>query len=986
MFAAEEKLRKGERNMKKNGKNGRKLLSLVLALILALGVLPVGALAATSGTCGDNLTWSQDGGVLTISGEGYMNNYTVIPTPSSPWSFSSVNTIKIENGAYSIGSCAFGWMFSLKKVEIPQSVIYIGSDAFNNSLMITDIYYEGTEEDWNNIQIASGNYMLDRATIHYGSFSDDEADTSGTCGAHLNWSLSSDGVLTISGTGDMDDYTDSDALSPWYSLRSVITSVIIDEGVTSIGNFAFLRCIKLTNIAIPDSIARIGRWSFIGCTRLTDVAIPDGVDKIEWQAFSDCTGLTSITIPSSVTSVENAAFYQCINLKEVNFLGAESQWNAIKIGEHNEPFTSADIHYSSTGSDSGEESTYKVYYGGNGDYKEFKVSPEECINQQTVSGAYNPELAYMLISMCNSVYNSTDMAATFFSFGFEYEIPRYVREYITYSIGKTRMSDGTPLVLVVAKGTGPLPWEENPDNPGWGSNLWGYISTRGDLHSGYADAADEIYRDIKDILQGDTEDLSKVKFVMTGFSRGAAAANILAAKLNGDGVAQSHIYAYTFACPDTTRSGYSGYDCIFNINDAADFVSWTPSGSFGGPYSSWNKFGRSYWFSDQWDSMDLEMGTDAHNQAEYMEFLGKHRSDITESEYKRRDDAKAALDKAVEKRSEQFWTNIKNGGVYHQIGEVAVACPVDVKVYASDKLVGYVTGNWVDVVDADKVFISVTDDQKKFYLLSNDAYTFSMTATDEGTMSYRVGNIDVETGASIDKQVFEQVSLDLDKRFASTVVTKENAIVGVAEKNIKLYVLNENDVPEKEVLPDGKGTEIPYEPKPAAQTTFTDVPATSWYHDAVYWAVEKEITAGTGTNPPTFTPDRTCTETEILTFLWRSAGEPDSTAQLPFTPKDAWAADALTWAYEKGMISASFHESTPCTRASAAKFIWQAAGAPPAAGGTFTDVPAGADYAQAVSWAVAKGITQGTGNGAFSPDKTCTRAEIVTFLYRNRAD
>ena len=163
--------------------------------------------------------------------------------------------------------------------------------------------------------------------------------------------------------------------------------------------------------------------------------------------------------------------------------------------------------------------------------------------------------------------------------------------------------------------------------------------------------------------------------------------------------------------------------------------------------------------------------------------------------------------------------------------------------------------------------------------------------------------------------------------------------------------------------------------------TFADVPSTVWYYEAVYWAVNRGITAGTSAT--TFTPDRTCTETEILTFLWRAAGQPDSTAWLPFTPKAAWAADALTWAYEKGMIGASFNEGAPCTRASTAKFIWQSAGSPAASGATgFTDVSAGAGYAAAVAWAVEQGITQGTGAGAFSPDKTCTRAEIVTFLYR----
>ena len=155
-----------------------------------------------------------------------------------------------------------------------------------------------------------------------------------------------------------------------------------------------------------------------------------------------------------------------------------------------------------------------------------------------------------------------------------------------------------------------------------------------------------------------------------------------------------------------------------------------------------------------------------------------------------------------------------------------------------------------------------------------------------------------------------------------------------------------------------------------------------YYAQPVQWAVERSITNGTGTNPPTFSPNQNCKQVEILTFLWRATGQPSSTAQLTFIPKNTWAKDALRWGLEKGMIDASFDENAPCTRASAVKFIWQAAGSPPASGGGFSDVPASADYAQAVAWAVANGVTNGTGSNTFSPNNTCTRGQIVTFLYR----
>ena len=143
-----------------------------------------------SGTCGENLIWTQyDDGTLVISGTGLMSNYSVIPAPDSPWSMNSnIHTIKIEEGVISIGRCAFGWMFGLKKLYIPSSVTVIGSDAFNNSLMVDNIYYAGTPSDWNNIRIDSGNYVLYSARMYYG-VGDGAAEKNGACGPQLRWNV-----------------------------------------------------------------------------------------------------------------------------------------------------------------------------------------------------------------------------------------------------------------------------------------------------------------------------------------------------------------------------------------------------------------------------------------------------------------------------------------------------------------------------------------------------------------------------------------------------------------------------------------------------------------------------------------------------------------------------------------------------------------------------------------------------------------------------
>ena len=166
---------------------------------------------------------------------------------------------------------------------------------------------------------------------------------------------------------------------------------------------------------------------------------------------------------------------------------------------------------------------------------------------------------------------------------------------------------------------------------------------------------------------------------------------------------------------------------------------------------------------------------------------------------------------------------------------------------------------------------------------------------------------------------------------------------------------------------------------------FSDVSVNAYYSNAVKWAVEKGITSGTG-DGTTFSPNATCTKAQILTFLWRANGSPDPTKTNPFT--DIKTTDyfykAALWAVEKGLVSGStFGANTDCTRATTMEYMWKAAGSPaPDGKADFADVPANADYAQAVAWAVENEITSGTGGGNFSPAATCTRGQIVTFLYR----
>ena len=169
---------------------------------------------------------------------------------------------------------------------------------------------------------------------------------------------------------------------------------------------------------------------------------------------------------------------------------------------------------------------------------------------------------------------------------------------------------------------------------------------------------------------------------------------------------------------------------------------------------------------------------------------------------------------------------------------------------------------------------------------------------------------------------------------------------------------------------------------------FVDVATGSYYEDAVDWAVENGITKGT--DDTRFSPDGICTRAQAVTFLWRAAGSPEpETRTMPFTdvPVGSYYYDAVLWAVEngitKGTSDTTFSPNMTCTRAQIVTFLWRSEKSP--AAGTanpFADVKSTAYYAGAVLWAVREDITKGTTSTTFSPDADCTRAQIVTFLWR----
>ena len=313
---------------------------------------------------------------------------------------------------------------------------------------------------------------------------------------------------------------------------------------------------------------------------------------------------------------------------------------------------------------------------------------------------------------------------------------------------------------------------------------------------------------------------------------------------------------------------------------------------------------------------------------------------------------------------------------------------------SSDKSVATVNNGVVTAVANGTTTITAkAGDQTATCTVTVKTYS-SSSGSDDSDPTYSIAAPDKVTGGSI--------KVTPNRASAGTRVTitaKPNSGYELDEltvtdsKGNELKVTDRGDSKYTFQMPSGKVeievsfTKIEEATEPDPSTGFVDVPANAYYADAVEWAVSKGITSGTSTT--TFSPNTSCTRAQMVTFLWRAAGSPAPKSTVnPFTDvqSGAYYYDAVLWAVEQGITSGTsattFAPDATVTRGQTVTFLYRAAGSPAVTGSSFADVAADAYYADAVAWAVSENVTAGTGNGLFAPDTACTRAQIVTFLYR----
>ena len=258
---------------------------------------------------------------LTVIGDSMFENCTKLTHVTIPSGVTRIEReaftmcgaleeIRLPEGVETIGVIAFSGCVAMTGAYLPRSLTTIESGAFSACRSLTDVYYGGTAAEWLAISVADRNDPLLNAALHC---TGSALVASGKCGDSASWKLDADGVLTITGAGPMADYG---AYGPWYIAHLTdINKVVVQEGVTTIGDYAFANLSYVTSVTIPSSITSIGAHAFEKCRLGGAVTLPAGLTVIGDFAFSG-SGMASLTLPESLRTIGNSAFLYC-SLREL---------------------------------------------------------------------------------------------------------------------------------------------------------------------------------------------------------------------------------------------------------------------------------------------------------------------------------------------------------------------------------------------------------------------------------------------------------------------------------------------------------------------------------------------------------------------------------------------------------------------------------------------------------------------------------------------
>ena len=911
----------------------KRILSLLLAALLLLSLLPAASLPARAGseiiargTWGSTLEWSLNNeGRLSINGngqempEGTWNEDT--GQHEMPWYpyRSRITAAELYN-ITSVCEDAFRRYPALRSVTFPDGLRSIGNYAFYDCWYLSSaVFPEGLQ--------SIGNYAFYdcfdlRSTVFPEGLQ--SIGDSAFCYSYLGSVVLPEGLQTI---GD-------------YAFRaSGLTSVVLPESLQSFGDFAFYNCEELKSVVLPEGLQSIGDSAFCGCSRLRSVNLPEGITALH-GVFRN-SGLTSFSIPASLTEIDGHTFEGCSNLASFT---VHPDNPVYWVGEDGILYASVD----------GEKVLVRCppALEGLGNYA---ISPtvnrleicafDTCRKLDTVTVPENiTELPEGTFRSC------TRLASAVFSEGLQ-------------SIGDHAFDNCYSLSsLTCPEGLNSIGNYAFYDCENLSSVL---------LREGLNSIGNYVFYDCKNLSsvllpEGLTsignyafaycENLSSVALPAGLQSLGDHAffcCHTLPSVVLPEGLTSIENYAFydcnhlrSVVFPEGLQSiGENAFSCCFNLHSVV-----LPEGLQSiGAYA----FARCY--DPNTAPHDLfsfaeKQATQSYTPLSSVTFPDSLQSIGTGAFFYCNRLSSAALPEGLQSIGDEafkFCENLKS-----------VVLPAGLTG------IGYCTFWNCPLEDL-------------YFGGTGEAWA----ALDPTNASVNAQRIHLDATAP-ESHWTGQVS----KAPACTTVGYQDMSCpcGFAQTHVTMPALG-HDFVEGVCTRCGK---TDYEAE-GAELPFGDVPETAYYAEAVAWAVNNGVAAGTSED--SFSPDENCSRAQLMTFLWRAEGCPEPVSQdCPFTdvPADAYYTKAVLWAVEQGITSGTsdttFSPKQVCTRAQTVTFLWRAEGSPaPASGGLpFTDLVSGAYYYKAVKWAAQQGIVSGVSETSFAPNQACTRGQAVTLLYR----
>lgn len=503
--------------------------------------------------------------------------------------------IDIPDATGKIGASAFSGCTNLKNLTISQNVKYIGAHAFTNTkwlanqtadfLVVGDnvlLLYQGSSSTVsipNYINYIADGAFQENEILKY-VFIPDSVKYIGNSAFYFCTNLKKINIpysVSYIGSSAFDFCKSLESIVIPSSIKKIeyrtfsccysLTNVSLPEGLENLGSNAFAGCNNLKNISIPDTVTDIDT-AFRGCDVLENISIPKEQTEIKGYAFNCDYNLKYIIIPSTVKSIGDSAFWKCTSLTDVYYSGSQEEWNNVSIGKSNECLTNATIHFNSFG-----PKICAKYKSGliKNAFLDFDYSDSYFIDNNGYT--YNHNLARATLALELSSFTADDDAMKninelYDKLGFKDNIVPYNydkslddnSDKAAYSFASKRLYDGSTLVAVVVRG--------GEYGAEWRSNFHVGLATK---HIGFNTPAEEIYQNLQSYINSKGYDTNNTKIWITGYSRGAAIANLVSGKINETGlINRNNLYSYLFAVPNGVfvsahNANNSIHNNIYNI-------------------------------------------------------------------------------------------------------------------------------------------------------------------------------------------------------------------------------------------------------------------------------------------------------------------------------------------------------------------------------------------------------------------------------------